>query len=260
MNFTGLSGRTRRAWTLWQVHGTRRFAAHLASWIGARFAFRSAAQSAFLQSKAAADAAFDAAAGVSTGGVQHLYGLTINSGNARFGTNHVASDPAEFQRAMQRIDIDLSGATFIDFGSGRGRALIMAALLPFTKVIGIEFAEELHRDGIQNISQSTYDLGQPGRIDQILGDATQFEFPDTPLVLYLFNPFDAPIVAEVARNALASWQAHPRPMRVIYLNPIFGGEWQQAGWRLLESGEGRAIFGPPSAGEGASSMPNGAQP
>jgi hypothetical protein len=35
-------------------------------------------------------------------------------------------------------------------------------------------------------------------------------------------------------------------MRVIYLNPRFSGEWQNAGWRLLESGEGRAIFGPPS--------------
>ena len=218
----------------------------LASWIRARFAIRTAEQTAFLNNKAEADAAFDAAAGVNTGGVQHLYGLTIQSENARFGTNHVASDPTEFNQAMERLDIDLRGATFIDFGSGRGRALIMAAMLPFKKIIGIEFAEELHRDSLENIHKSTYDLGRRDRIKQILGDATQFEFPDTPLVLYLFNPFDAPIVAEVARNALASWRAHPRPMRVIYLNPIFGDEWQQAGWRLLEFGEGRAIFGPPS--------------
>jgi hypothetical protein len=218
----------------------------LATWLRGRFIGPSAEQIAFLKNKAAADAAFDTAAGVRTGGVQHLYDLTIHSKNERFGVNHVASDPTEFRQAMERIDFDLSSATFVDFGSGRGRALIMAAMLPFKKVIGIEFAEELHRDSIENIKNSTYDLGHPDRVTQILGDAMQFEFPDGPLVLYLFNPFDAPIVAAVARNALASWRANPRPMRVIYLNPRFSGEWQKAGWRLLESGEGRAIFGPPS--------------
>jgi hypothetical protein len=219
---------------------------HLATWFRGRFFAPSAEQVAFLKNKAAADAAFDVAAGVRTGGVQHLYDLTIHSENARFGTNHVASDPSEFKRAMERIDFDLSGATFIDFGSGRGRALILAAMLPFKSVIGIEFAEELHRDSIQNIANTTCDLGRPGRITQVLGDATQFQIPDGPLVLYLFNPFDAPVIGAVARNAMASWQANPRPMRVVYLNPVFGDEWKQAGWRLLEFGEGRAIFGPPS--------------
>jgi hypothetical protein len=85
----------------------------------------------------------------------------------------------------------------------------MAAMLPFKKVIGIEFAEELRQDSIENIKNSTYDLGPPDRIHQILGDAAQFEFPNDPLVLYLFNPFDAPIAAAVARNALDSWQTNP---------------------------------------------------
>jgi SAM-dependent methyltransferase len=245
MNCKGLLGRARRAWSILQMHGARAFAALLADWIRARLAFQSAEQITYLKQKAAADAAFDTGAGVRTGGVQHLYDLTISSENARFGTNHVASDPTEFQQAMERIDFDLSSATFIDLGSGRGRALIMAALLPFQKVIGIEFAEELHRDSIENTRNATVDLGHSGRIVQILGDATQFEFPEGPLVLYLFNPFDAPIIAVVARNALASWRTNPRPMRVVYLNPLFGAEWQNAGWRLLESGEGRAIFAPP---------------
>lgn len=245
MNYKGLLGRAGRAWTMFRVHGPRQFAATLATWIRGRFGSRSAEQASYLNNKAATDVAFDAAAGVRTGGVQHLYDLTINSENARFGTNHVASDPTEFNRAMARIDLDLADATFIDFGSGRGRALMMAAMLPFKKVIGIEFAEELHRDSVENIRSSTHDLGRRERILPVLGDATQLELPDGPLVLYLYNPFDAPIIAAVARNALASWRAHPRPMRVVYINAIFGGEWQQAGWRLLEAGEGRAIYSPP---------------
>jgi hypothetical protein len=244
MNYKGLLGRAGRAWTMFRVHGPRHFVATLATWIRGRFGSQSAEQRAYLNNKAAADAAYDAAAGVRTGGVQHLYDLTIKSENARFGTNHIASDPTEFNRAMERIDFDLADATFIDFGSGRGRALMMAAMLPFKKVIGVEFAQELHQDSVENIRTSALDLGRRDRIVPILGDATQLEFPDGPLVLYLYNPFDAPIVAAVARNAIASWRAQPRSMRVIYINPIFSDEWLRAGWELVEAGEGRAIFRP----------------
>jgi len=218
-----------------------------ATWFRAQCGFQSAGQSRYLANKSATDAAFDSAAGVRTGGVLSLYGLTIKSDNARFGATHIASDPVEFNRAMGRIDFDLTDATFIDFGSGRGRALIMAAMLPFKKVIGVEFAQELHQDSLENIRTSTHDLGRRERIIALLGDATQLELPDGPLVLYLYNPFDAPIIAAVARNALASWRAHPRPMRVVYLNPIFSGEWQRAGWQLLETAEGCAIYIPPKA-------------
>jgi SAM-dependent methyltransferase len=239
-----LVGRARNAL---REQGARQFMIMSANWIRARCGFQSAEQTRYLDNKSATDAAFDSAAGVRTGGVQSLYGLTIKSENARFGTTHIASDPGEFKRAMERIDFDLTDATFIDLGSGRGRALLMAAMLPFKKVIGVEFAQELHQDSVENIRTSTHDLGRRDRITPILGDATQFEFPDGPLILYLYNPFDAPIVAAVARNAIAAWRALPRPMRVIYINPVFGGEWQQAGWQLLEAGEGRAVYSPPEA-------------
>jgi hypothetical protein len=41
--------------------------------------------------------------------------------------------------------------TVIDFGSGKGRALIVASECPFRRIIGVEFALELHRDAQQNI-------------------------------------------------------------------------------------------------------------
>jgi hypothetical protein len=73
---------------------------------------------------------------------------------------------------MERIDVDLADATFIDFGSRRVRALMMAAMRPFKKVIGVEFAEELHWDSVENIQTSTHDLGRRDRITPVRGDAT----------------------------------------------------------------------------------------
>ena len=246
MKISQILRQVQRAWSILRLHGPRKFAASLGQWVRGQFGAPSPERAQYLDKKAQADTEFDARFGVETGGVEHLYGLNIDSHNARFGTNYVASDPAEFQLAMSKVDLDLSLATFVDFGSGRGRALIMAALLPFRKIIGIEFAKELHDGGVANIAAAASHIGDPGRIQQILGDATKFAFPNEPLVLYFYNPFDAPIIAVVARNALASWRENPRPIWVVYLNPIFGKEWLDAGWVMGDEGPGRAIFVPPA--------------
>ena len=243
MSIKRLQAQYRRSQALIREHGLRQFAALFASWFRARLGHVSRGRKEYLAHKSGIDAAFDAEHGVRTGGVEYLYDLTIVGENARFGIHHIASDPSEFHLAMERLDIDLTSATFVDFGSGRGRALIMAAALPFQKIIGIEFAKELHEESLLNLAHA---LGEGvERVASILGDATTFILPTSPLVLYLYNPFDAPIVGAVARQAMASWKADPRPIRVVYLNPVFGAEWQNAGWHLLETGEGRAIFGPP---------------
>jgi tRNA1(Val) A37 N6-methylase TrmN6 len=44
---------------------------------------------------------------------------------------------------------DLRDYTFIDFGSGKGRALLMAADLQFKSLIGIELRKELHDKALQ---------------------------------------------------------------------------------------------------------------
>ena len=133
-----------------RVRGPGPFLATLATWSRGLPGSRSAELTAYLDHNAAADAAFDAAAGVRTGGMQPLYDLTIASENARFGITHIASDPAELGRAMARIDVNLAGATFIDFGSDRGRLLIMAAMLPFRQShrhrVCSRTASGLHRD------------------------------------------------------------------------------------------------------------------
>lgn len=234
----------RRAWIIFRCQGPRRFTTSGVSWMQAKLGRPSANQIKYIQQKARVDAAFDAKFGVSTGGVEYLHDLTILGRNSRFGVNHVASDPIEFEDAMARIDLDLSTTTFMDLGSGRGRALMMAAMLPFRRIIGLEFAKELHEASIHNIRRAFPHLTGSDRITLILGDATDFEVPDGPLVLYLYNPFDAPIIAAVARNVLLSWQNNPRSIRVVYLNPVFGSEWHKAGWECLEENFGCAIFAP----------------
>lgn len=233
--------RLSRGWHVLRIQGPRRFMAAGIDFFRRRLGYPSPAQARYLAQKQRADRTFDGELGVATGGIQYLHDLTIASRNARFGVNHIAVDPIEFERAMARVDIDLHSATFVDLGSGKGRALLMAARLPFARIIGVEFASELHTDCLANLRRAFPD---DRRITAILGDAADFAFPAGPLVVYLFNPFDAPVMAAVARNALAAWRADPRPIRVIYLNPVFARKWLEAGWEQVEEGIGRAIFAP----------------
>jgi hypothetical protein len=64
----------------------------------------------------------------------------------------------------KKLNIDPRNFTFIDFGSGKGRVLLIAAGLPFKAVVGIEFSRELHEIAVQNISRFPPHLIRAGTV------------------------------------------------------------------------------------------------
>src|SRR6266478_4126140 len=50
---------------------------------------------------------------------------------------YVPTDYETFQRAIQRVSIRAGRDVFVDFGSGMGRIVMLAAALPFRRVIGV---------------------------------------------------------------------------------------------------------------------------
>jgi hypothetical protein len=50
-------------------------------------------------------------------------------------------------------------------------------------------------------------------------DATAFDPPREPLVIYSFNPFGKKIMQRFVERLVASLRAHPRDCYFIYLNP-----------------------------------------
>ena len=40
---------------------------------------------------------------------------------------------------------------FVDMGSGKGRALLVASELPFAKIVGVELSQELHQIAEENV-------------------------------------------------------------------------------------------------------------
>lgn len=236
--------RLSRAMTILREEGLFGLAHSLAEVVRQRLGRPSPERLAYLAQKAEVDGRFDGANGVDTGGIQHLYDLTIESDNAAFGFNHIATDPQDFAHAIERLDIALENAAFVDLGAGKARALILAAAYPFRLIVGVEFARELHQAGLDNLAKVAPQLSDPARIAMVLGDAAQYELPDGPVLLYLFNPFGGPVIEEVARRATLA--ARDRPIRLIYMNPIHGDVWVALGWIRLADERAYTIFAPPA--------------
>jgi SAM-dependent methyltransferase len=167
------------------------------------------------------------------------HGMDTTRSNVGMGTQflagvmarpYFATEPWLFQQIMQAISVDFSQFTFIDLGCGKGRVLLMASDYPFQKIIGVEFMLNLHRAAEKNIAGYSNERQQYRQIETLCMDARDFQFPDDPLVVYLFNPFSESTFAQVLENLQRSVEQMPRPIYIAYRFTEFENLLAQEPW------------------------------
>jgi SAM-dependent methyltransferase len=119
-------------------------------------------------------------------------------------------------------------ATFVDLGCGKGRAALVASRSPFAEVVGIELSARLHAVAEANLAIWADRHGADPRVRFVHGDAAAYEWPAGPLVVYLFHPFDAPVLDEVLTRLAAAIDADPRPVALIYRRPWSARRYEPA--------------------------------
>ena len=137
-----------------------------------------------------------------------------------FHSPYQPTDPALFAEMMESLRFGLSGFTFIDVGSGKGRTLLMAAEYPFRRVVGVELLPSLHRVAVENLKKLAAEGKTAGQVEAVCGDAAEFEFPEEPVVLYLFNPLPEGALRRMVAKLDESLDRRPRPFWVLYANPL----------------------------------------
>ncbi len=133
-----------------------------------------------------------------------------------------ATEADLFQEMMASLPIAFEQFTFVDLGSGKGRTLLMASEYPFRKIIGVELIAELHHAAEENIREYRSATQRCTQIEAVLGNAREFEFPEEPLVLYLFNPLPERALACVIDRLQQSLERAPQPVWIVYQNPLLG--------------------------------------
>ena len=139
-----------------------------------------------------------------------------------FHSPYQPTDAALFQEMLASLPIDFSEFTFVDLGSGKGRTLLMASEYPFRRIVGMEILPELHRAAEENIASYRSTTQQCTQVESVCADASEFELPEGPLLLYLFNPLPEAELNQMLENLEESLRRHPRPLYVLYQNPLLG--------------------------------------
>jgi SAM-dependent methyltransferase len=149
---------------------------------------------------------FDESHRTSTAGGVDLWQLSIPSKDWTSGVRYGPISVEMFERFMGHLPINPSEYTFIDLGSGKGRALILASEHGFKNVIGVEFSPDLCREAERNIAVT--------RANAVVRckSAADFAFPKEPTVVFIYNAFFGDILKTVIDHI------HPDGY-LVYVNP-----------------------------------------
>jgi hypothetical protein len=96
-----------------------------------------------------------------------------------------------------------------------GRALLLASELRFKAAVGVELHPALARIARKNVSMWRTAGRERSPVRIVEGDAVEFELPEGPLLVFLFNPFGAAVL----RRLLRGWRkALAKDLDLIYVN------------------------------------------
>jgi len=186
---------------------------------------------------------FDAVHGVVTEALLFLGDLDPEAiGPSLAHATHYEPTPVgDLERLLHHVPFALEGATFVDLGAGMGRAVFAATRFAFRQVVGVEISPALvaiARDNAKSFMRAAKNDGAGAANDGsalsdgtkgaesglrcrdvriVRGDAATFRFPQGPLVVYLYNPFDAVLLARVA--ARLARERRPE-LAVLYHTPV----------------------------------------
>jgi SAM-dependent methyltransferase len=158
---------------------------------------------------------FDLLHGTDTGGYISGAALEADSLSNLYSTAYLGTAPSALTQAIHSLPIQPRHFSFVDLGCGKGRALMVAAQFPFRNLIGVEFVPGLCDIARDNIARKAE---WAARISILNQDATAVTYPETPLVLYLFDPFLAPVLRRVLTNLERQLRRSPRETWILYAN------------------------------------------
>lgn len=171
---------------------------------------------------------FDKRFGVETEGIVDVYAAEIADERLRRAAVRYVPIRERVLNTMLRDTLakrDPRQLTFVDLGSGKGRAILIASRYPFARIIGVELSSGLVQTARENVR--CY-LSQPKpampircrAIDVHYTSATTFNYPDSDLLVYMYRPFTGDIFLEALDNLEEFRRATGRRVTIILCCPF----------------------------------------
>jgi SAM-dependent methyltransferase len=172
---------------------------------------------------------FDQMYGVDTSGLVPAKHLVTGHANDEHVTAYYGVAPSILRALIDRWQKSapphpIERYTFIDVGCGKGRGLLVASEFRFRKVVGVELNPALAAIAEQNVTHWTRThaadptAAQIAPIEVVEQDALAFDLPATPTLLFLFHPFEAPVLKQLLRRIETQFAKRPGTLDLLYVN------------------------------------------
>jgi len=106
--------------------------------------------------------------------------------------------------------------SILDYGSGKGGAMITFSKFPFSIISGVEISQELTEVAKKNMRNLKINNS-----NFFVCDAAEFKEIDTYNFFYFANPFPENVMNKVMNNIEDSMKRKKRKIHIIYGNPVF---------------------------------------
>ncbi len=191
------------------------------------------------------DYSFDLRYGTKTMSWESLEILDVESSNIHRGIDYHPTRARPFRKLMKKLNLPSSGV-FVDFGSGKGKCLLLAIEWGFQKVVGLEFSNKLSEIAKENIGIYQKKTDRKSQIDLVVTDVMDYKIKDDENIFYFFNPFDDIVFGKVLNNIKKSLDTKHRKIWLIYYNPLCHDVFEKCDGFIKKSGEykfdGHTIF------------------
>jgi SAM-dependent methyltransferase len=137
---------------------------------------------------------FDRQFGTDTSGLIPASALATGHSNDAHVTAYYGVAPSILQGVIDlwlRVgpSLPIDRYTFLDVGAGKGRAMLCASQHPFAQVVGVEL-----NPGLAAIANANLVLFE---------EHPEVPLPEGPLLVFLFHPFEAPVLRRFAARLVA---------------------------------------------------------
>jgi hypothetical protein len=164
----------------------------------------------------------------------YLSDLDIPGPNWIEGNDYLPIGQERFQHVLASFDIAFEDFTFIDFGSGKGRALLLASAYPFKRIIGLEFSPKLHQIAEENIRRYRSPTQKCSDIQSVNTDFVDYALPPEASVLFFFHPCRIRVLSLAMAGIQRSLLSSPRPLYIAYVAPTLDQQQLFASAGFLE--------------------------
>jgi SAM-dependent methyltransferase len=177
---------------------------------------------------------FDQAHGVDTSGLVPARHLATGHAHDEHVTAYYGVAPSILRALIARWretvpPHPISNYTFLDIGCGKGRALLVASELPFRRVVGVELNPKLAAIARSNVEIWTRahaadpTAGLLAPIDVLEQDALELTLPPRPTLIFLFHPFEAPLLRKLLRRIESQLAEATSGLDILYVNAECAG-------------------------------------